>query len=159
MKEKNKDNTINMTKELEEVRALLQRTQADFVNHRRRSEEDKFNFIKLATADVIGQILPVLDNFDLAAKHVPKNLVSDNWVIGIQAIEKQLEQVLSTNGLEKIDTNGQLFDPNMHEAISEVSDNKFKNNEIVKESMAGYLLNGKLIRPAKVIVNNINREE
>ncbi|MFA5197205.1 MAG: nucleotide exchange factor GrpE [Patescibacteria group bacterium] len=157
MKEKNKKKVENIEQEFEEIKTLLQRTQADFINHRRRVEEDKANFVKLASADVISQVLPVLDNFRLAARHVPENLKNDNWVMGVQAIEKQLEQVLCANGLEKIDTKGQQFDPSLHEAISEVSDKKFKDNEIVSENMAGYLLNGKLIRPAKVIVNHIKK--
>ncbi len=154
MKEK-RPKKENMETELEELKALLQRTQADFVNHRRRVEEDKANFVKLATADLIGQIVPILDNFELAARHVPKDLEKDNWVIGIEAIEKQFEQVLSANGLERIKTAKVQFDPNRHEAISEISDNKYKDNEIVSESLAGYLLNGKMIRPAKVIVNKL----
>jgi len=155
MKEKNKKKTENIEQEFEEIKALLQRTQADFTNHRRRVEDDKSNFIKMASADVVSQILPVLDNFALASEHVPQGLENDNWVLGIQAIEKQLEQTLFANGLERIISTGRQFDPNLHEAISEVSDKKIKDNEIISESMAGYLLNGKLLRPAKVIVNHI----
>jgi len=155
MKEKNKKKTENIEQEFEEIRALLQRTQADFTNHRRRVEDDKSNFVKMASADVVSQILPVLDNFALAAEHVPQGLENDNWVLGIQAIEKQLEQTLFANGLERINSTGLQFDPNLHEAISEVSDKKIKDNEIISESMAGYLLNGKLLRPTKVIVNHI----
>jgi len=155
MKEKNNKKTEGKEKEFEEMKALLQRTQADFANYRRRVEDDKMNFAKLASADVISQILPILDNFALAAEHVPLGLENDSWVLGIQAIEKQLEQVMSANGLKRIDSIGAQFDPNLHEAISEVSDKKVKDNEIVSENMAGYLLNEKLLRPAKVIVNRL----
>ena len=155
MKEKNKKKTENIEQEYKEIKELLQRTQADFMNYRRRVEEDKSNFIKLASGEVISQIVPVLDNFELAAKHVPENLEDNNWVLGIQAIEKQLEQVLLTNGLEKIVTIKQQFDPNLHEAISETTDKQIKDNEIISEEVAGYLLNGKLLRPAKVIVNKL----
>ena len=155
MKEKNKKKTENIEQEYKEIKELLQRTQADFMNYRRRVEEDKSNFIKLASGEVISQIVPVLDNFELAAKHVPENLEVNNWVLGIQAIEKQLEQVLFTNGLEKIVTIKQQFDPNLHEAISETTDKQIKDNEIISEEVAGYLLNGKLLRPAKVIVNKL----
>lgn len=155
MKENNKKKVENKISEIVEVKTLLQRVQADFVNYRRRVEEAKANFVKLASADVICQILPVLDNFELAAKHVPESLENDNWVTGIQAIEKQLEQVLTINGLEKVKTTGQQFDPNLHEALSETNDKRYKDNEIVSENTAGYLLNGKLIRPAKVIVNKL----
>src|SRR5664279_1184729 len=85
--------------EFDELKDLLQRTQADFVNYRRRNEEDKSNFVKYATSDIIEQVLPVMDNFALAAKHVPADIETNLWVIGIKAIEKQLEQVLLSNGL------------------------------------------------------------
>jgi len=155
MKEKSKKKIEGKEKEFEEMKALLQRTQADFANYRRRVEDDKMNFVKLASADVISQVLPILDNFALAAEHVPQGLENDSWVLGIQAIEKQLEQIMSANGLKRIDSIGAQFDPNLHEAISEVSDKKVKDNVIVSENMAGYLLNEKLLRPAKVIVNRL----
>jgi molecular chaperone GrpE len=139
--------------EVEELKGMLQRAQADFVNYRRRNEEEKANFIRTAHGDVVSQILPVLDNFSRAAEHVPDNLAEDNWVIGIKSIEKQLEKILEDNGLEKINATAQEFDPNIHEAIGQVSDKSKKNNEIVSEELAGYYLNGKLLRPAKVIVN------
>jgi molecular chaperone GrpE len=149
-----KEKKNNLEKEFDELKSLLQRTQADFVNYRRRNEEEKAEFVRLAGADVIEQILPVMDNFQMAAKHVPENLRNDNWVKGIQAIEKQLEQILAANGLEKVETVGKEFDPNVHEAIGQVAEEKINNNEIVSEEAAGYMLNGKLLRPAKVIVNN-----
>jgi molecular chaperone GrpE len=141
--------------ELDEMRMMLQRAQADFLNYKRRNEEDRANFIKQAHAEVIEQILPVLDNFKRAAEHVPESLKDDGWVTGIKSIEKQLEKILEDNGLEKIETNGQEFDPNIHEAIGQTADPNQKNNTIVSEELAGYFLNGKLLRPAKVIVNQI----
>lgn len=144
--------------EFAELKDLLQRTQADFVNYRRRNEEDKANFVKYATSDIIEQVLPVMDNFALAAKHVPAEIESSSWVIGVKAIEKQLEQVLLANGLTKVETTGQTFDPNQHEALAEVTDETQADGVITSEEAPGYLLNGKLIRPAKVIVNKVHGE-
>jgi molecular chaperone GrpE len=141
--------------EYTELKDLLQRTQADFVNYRRRNEEDKANFVKYATSDVIEQILPVMDNFALAAKHVPTDIENSSWVIGIKAIEKQLEQVLLVNGLTTVDAVGQQFDPKQHEALGEIADKSQNDGIIMSEEAPGYLLNGKLIRPAKVIVNKL----
>lgn len=155
MKKPKENKKESLTNEVEELKTLLQRTQADFANYRRRNEDDRTDFIKFAQSKVIEDILPIMDNFALAAKHIPKEFEGNNWTIGIQAIEKQLEQTMSANGVEKIDSEGKVFDPSIHEAIGEISDNKYKNNEIVKEEAAGYKLNGKLLRPAKVIVNNI----
>ncbi len=141
--------------EYAELRDLLQRTQADFVNYRRRNEEDRSNFVKYATSDIVEQVLPVMDNFALAAKHVPAEIESNSWVIGVKAIEKQLEQVLLANGLSRIETVGSQFDPNQHEALGEAADKTLSDGTITSEEAPGYLLNGKLIRPAKVIVNKL----
>jgi molecular chaperone GrpE len=157
MKKEKPEKDQNIEQELEELRSLLQRTQADFINHRRRVEEEKVDFVKFSCSSLISQILPVLDNFALAAKHVPKEIENDNWVLGIKAIEKQLEQTLQANGLERVNTVGEQFDPNIHEAIQEVSVKKHKDHEIISEELAGYKLNGKLIRPAKVIVNKVKK--
>jgi len=153
---KEKPKKVDYKAEYEELRDLLQRTQADFVNYRRRNEESRTEFAKFATSDMISQIIPVMDNFALAAKHVPKELEGNGWVIGIQAVEKQLEQILSANGVERVESLGQEFDPSKHEALSETHVEGKKDNEIVSEEMPGYLLNGKLIRPSKVIVNKKN---
>lgn len=141
--------------EFDELKSLLQRTQADFVNYRRRNEEDKATFVRLATSDFVEQLLPVMDNFALAAKHVPKELESNPWAQGIQAVEKQLEQILLTNGLARVETEGQTFDPNIHEAVGEVHVKEAKPGAIIQEEAPGYTLGGKLVRPAKVLVNKI----
>jgi len=149
------DKEVKLQAEFDELKDLLQRTQADFVNYRRRNEEDKSNFVKYATSDIIEQVLPVMDNFALAAKHVPAEIESNSWVIGVKAIEKQLEQVLLANGLTRVESEGQMFDPNKHEAIAEVADKSQADGSVTSEEASGYLLNGKLIRPAKVIVNKL----
>lgn len=139
--------------EIEELKILLQRTQADFANYRRRNEEHKSSFVRLANEDLVSQLLPVLDNFSLAAQHIPAELEKNNWAIGMKQIEKQYEQILNLNGLEQIKTAGEDFDPVFHEAVGEEHDKKQRNGIIIQEELAGYTLNGKLIRPAKVIVN------
>jgi molecular chaperone GrpE len=153
-KKEKKEQPNELQAEMAELEDLLKRTQADFVNYRRRNEEDKINFAKFATADLMEQILPVMDNFRLAAKHVPEELTGNNWVVGVQSIEKQLEQILGANGLEKIETEGREFDPNLHEAIAQSKDDSKPNHIVLTEEAPGYMLNGKLLRPAKVIVNN-----
>jgi molecular chaperone GrpE len=139
--------------ELSELKSLLQRTQADFVNYRRRNEEDKATFVKYAMGNLVEQLLPVMDNFALAAKHVPVELEGNAWVQGIQSVEKQFEQILLTNGLERVETEGKPFDPNLHEAVGEVTAKNVAPGAIVSEEAPGYMLGGKLVRPAKVIVS------
>ena len=155
MKKEKKTTEEDLQAEFEELKSLLQRTQADFVNYRRRNEEDKATFVKCATSDIVEQLLPVLDNFALAAKHIPAELANNSWAQGVQAIEKQFEQILLTNGLEKVETEGKPFDPNLHEAVGEKHQKGAKSGVVISEEAPGYTLGGKLIRPAKVIVNKI----
>lgn len=153
IKKENKVVEKDLQTEFEELKSLLQRTQADFVNYRRRNEEDKAAFVRLATADLIQQLLPVMDNFALAAKHVPAELVDNPWAQGIQAVEKQLEQILLTNGLGRVEALGKPFDPNLHEAVGEAHEEGKPDGLVISEEAPGYVLGEKLIRPAKVIVN------
>lgn len=135
-----------------ELTIALQRNQADFQNYRRQSEIDKQRLIKLANEDLMMEILPVLDNFQLAAKHVPAELENNNWTIGIKQIEKQLENILESEGLHKIETIGRQFDPKFHEAIDHIKSDK-PENEIVEEVLSGYAFGDEVIRPAKVKVS------
>lgn len=136
----------------EELEHYAKRIQADFENYKRRTQEDRAEFSQYANTDLLLQILPVLDNFRLATQHLPKELENNNWVIGIQHIESQLEQVLHGEGIQEIKTIGEKFDPNLHEAIEEVESEK-PPGEIVAEVRRGYLLNDKVIRHSKVTVS------
>ena len=147
------DNKKN--KELEEKIAELtagwQRTQADFVNFKKQSADERLKLIAGAGADIVDQLLPVLDHFQLAAKHLPKELENDNWAQGIKQIEKQFENILFENGLERIESIGQEFDPELHEAIEEAESDK-PSGTIVEEILSGYKYAGQVLRPAKVKV-------
>lgn len=138
--------------ELEEMKNLLIRLQADFDNFRKRSQKEKEEFGRYLNADLLLRILPILDNFQLALKHLPKELESDEWVHGIWHIARQLEQVLSEEGVEKIPTVGQKFDPSLHDAIEEVGSDKPKE-EITEEALAGYKIGDKILRHARVKVS------
>lgn len=140
----------------EEYLAGWQRAKADLENYRKRSDEEKQAFVKYAHADLILQILPVLDNFKRAAEHSPTDTNESNWpnwANGIKAIEKQLEQVLIANGIVEVPIKiGDAFDPNTEEALlQEESDQPADTVTGVLEP--GYTLNGRLIRPAKVRVS------
>lgn len=139
-----------------EYLAGWKRALADLENYRKRSEEEKQSFVKFAHADVLLQILPVLDNFKRAANHVPTGGDETNWTNwsnGVKAIEKQFEQVLEANGVTQIPVKiGEAFNPTIHEALmSEESDQPA--DTITAEIEPGYTLNGRVIRPAKVKVS------
>ncbi|MDD3086465.1 MAG: nucleotide exchange factor GrpE [Patescibacteria group bacterium] len=142
-------------KELESKIAELtsgwQRTQADFLNYKKQAADERLKLISSAGADIVEQLLPILDHFQLAAKHLPKELETDNWAQGIKQIEKQFENILFENGLARIDSVGQEFNPQIHEAVEEIESDK-PAGTVVEEILSGYRYAGEVLRPAKVKV-------
>lgn len=153
---KKKEPKDSKIQELEDKIAELtlgwQRAQADFLNYKKQAAEDKIKFCQNANANLLCELLPVLDNFQLAAKHIPKNLEGDNWAQGIKQIELQFENILKNEGLERIETVGKMFDPNLHEAVDHIESEK-PEDEVVEEVLSGYVLNGLVLRPARVKVS------
>lgn len=150
---KNNDKKIKeLESKISELISGWQRTQADFLNFKKQSSEERLKLISSAGFDIVSQLLPVLDHFQLAAKHLPKSLENDNWAGGIKQIEKQFENILFENGLERIESVGQEFDPQLHEAIEEVQSDK-SSGVITEEILSGYKYAGEVLRPAKVKVS------
>ena len=119
-----------------------QRAQADFVNLRKRDEEAKVEFLKFANTDLVSQFIPVLDSFELSLPHGNKEL---------EVIYKQFLSILKSNGLEEINPLRETFDPRNHESIGTVKiDNETDDHKILEVVQKGYILFGKIIRPAKV---------
>lgn len=143
---------LELEEKIADLTAGWQRTQADFVNYKKQSADERVKLIASASSDLIYDLLPVLDHFQLAAKHLPTDLEKNDWAIGIQHIEKQLETILSENGLERIPSFDSEFDPNIHEAVEEIESDK-PSGTIVDEILSGYKFNGKVLRPAKVKVS------
>lgn len=148
---KNKENG-DLSQKILELTTGWQRTQADFVNYKKQVAEEKIKLIKTANIDLISELLPVLDNFQLAAHHLPNELKNNNWAKGIEQIEKQFETILAEKGLEKIVSLGRTFDPNIHEAVAEQASDD-EDGIIIEEILSGYRCEGLLIRPAKVVVS------
>lgn len=149
---KNDPRIVELEQKIGELTAGWQRTQADFVNYKKQSAEDKVKYCRSANGNLVYDLLPVLDNFQLAAKHIPANLADDNWAQGIKQIEKQFEDILAQEGLERIETIGETFNPEFHEAVEHVESDK-PEDEIVEEVLSGYKFDGEVIRPAKVKVS------
>lgn len=123
------------------------RCQADFENYKKSQANHQEEFLKYAKMDVIEQILPVLDNFDISLEHVPEDKKGNGWVEGIVYIKKQLEDVLKNNNVEEITVKiGDKFDPEIHEAVAG------KGENVKKVVQKGYKLNGRILRAAKVEV-------
>jgi molecular chaperone GrpE len=127
-----------------------QRAQADFVNLRKKDEEAKTEFLKYAGAGIISQIIPVLDSFTLAVEHGNKDA---------EAIYNQLIKILKDNGVEESNPIGENFDPNIYEAIGIVeTKDKSEDNKILEVLQKGYVLNGKILRPAKVKIGQFDKQ-
>ncbi|TSC70742.1 MAG: molecular chaperone GrpE [Parcubacteria group bacterium Gr01-1014_46] len=145
-------------KELQKKNAELldswQRDKADFINTRKRDEEDKKEFLKFAKADIISELLPVLDSFESAMKNKEAwEKVDKNWRTGVEYIHTQLSNALISHGLKVINPLGEMYNSGRDEAIETVKvDDKNEDGKILDVVQVGYELNGKEIRPPKVRV-------
>jgi len=137
-----------------------QRAKADFVNFKKEQEEVKKNTIKYAREDLIGEILPIVESFEVAFSNKEVwNRVDENWRVGVEYIYTQLMTVLGNNGIEQIGEVGIDFNPNEHDSIEVLKTNKKKDdNKISEVVQKGYKLHGKILRAAKVKVYNIIKE-
>jgi len=139
-------------KQRDEYLELSRRLKADFVNLKKESEEHILRIKDLVNANVILEILPVLDSLDLALKHTPEELKENNWTKGMLSIKGQFEGILKGMGVEEILSVGEAFDSNLHEAIAQEESDKGEGI-ILEELQKGYKLNNKVIRASKVKVS------
>jgi molecular chaperone GrpE len=128
-----------------------QRGQADFINFKKRLEQDKIDSVKYANAGLILKVLPVLDDFERAIGAVPPSMVKEPWVGGINSIARKLENVLESAGLSAITAQGEFFDPCRHEAAGSAPG---PEGMVVRELEKGYKLNERVLRPARVLVGS-----
>ncbi len=136
--------------------ANWQRTQADFINYKRRSEQEREEVSKFANASLMFSLLPILDDLDRAFTSIPPNLARLTWVDGIRLIERKIQAGLETQGLSPIKALGEPFDPNFHEAAMH---SKGKEGIVIEELQKGYKLYDRVVRPAMVVVGNGEEEE
>lgn len=150
MTRKTDKNTDDLQVKIEELTQDLQRVHADFVNFRRRSDEERSQLREQVKIGVITQLLPLIDNIDRALAHVPKELEDNQWAKGVGQLAKQFAATLKDLGVEEIKAAGEPFDPHLHEAVSyEDGDGE----EIVEaELQKGYRLGDQVIRHSMVRV-------
>jgi len=125
---------------------------ADFENARKGLEKEKEDFIKFANDALITKLLPIIDNFRLAVNSMDDKHKVEDIATGIKLIEKQLEDALKEFGLEVIDAVGKKFDPHLEEAVAHEETDEFEDGVVTEELQRGYLLAGRLLRPAIVKV-------
>ena len=136
--------------------ANWQRSQADFINYKRRSEQEKEEIGKFANSILMLSLLPILDDLERAFDSIPPHLAQLTWVDGIRLIERKLQSSLEAQGLSPIKAIGEPFDPNLHEATMY---RKGEEGMVIEELQKGYKLHDRVIRPAMVVVGNGEKEE
>ncbi|MFC1787823.1 nucleotide exchange factor GrpE [Patescibacteria group bacterium] len=134
------------------------RALADYDNLQKDLAQERGRMRQSTREDVIQSLLPVLDNFDQAVKFVPKNVDGElkGWLQGILHVQNQLEEVLRELGAESFGQVSDKFDPELHEAVAEGSQAEQGDQTILEINQRGWKIGEKIIRPAKVIVNNLN---
>jgi molecular chaperone GrpE len=149
---KKTDNELeNLQQQVGELTEALQRERADATNLRRRHDEQMASVRTLAKANVVRELLPVIDNFERALKHVPKELEENDYIKGVQAVVKQFEKTLADMGVQRIKTVGEPFDPKFHEAVM-MEEGDGAQEVVSEELQSGYALGDEVIRHAMVKV-------
>jgi molecular chaperone GrpE len=139
----------------EEYRNQLLRTAADLDNYKKRAAREKQEAIRYANESVLGKLIPVLDNFEMAlsATSSTAGASADSLQQGVSMILQQFRQALTEAGLEEINAAGQPFDPNCHEAVSQQESTDVPEGHVLQQLRKGYKLRERLLRPATVIVS------
>ena len=158
MSEENLENKVEETtertsteKELEETVDRLKRVMAEFENYKKRNTKEREQLYNSLVADIIGSFLPVLDNLEKAAAAKTDD---ENMRQGIELVVKQILDIFAKFGVEKIETVGLAFDPEVHEAVSSVQDETLGEKIVKEEFRTGYKIGLKVIRHAMVVVAN-----
>ncbi|HEY4511848.1 MAG TPA: nucleotide exchange factor GrpE [Candidatus Paceibacterota bacterium] len=136
-----------------------QRAKADFINARKRDEESQKEFLKFAKQDIVVELLPVLQSFDMAIGNKEAWEKADkNWRTGVEYIYTQMKQILEAQGLKEVNPLGLDFDPLRDEAIEYVPvEKEVDHNKIVSVIQKGYLFNGKSVQPPRVTVGEFKK--
>nr|MBS0037730.1 nucleotide exchange factor GrpE [Saprospiraceae bacterium] len=142
-----------LREELNKMNDKYLRLLAEFDNFRRRTAKDQLELRKTASKDIMTDLLPVLDDFDRALKLIKESDQDDSVLMGFKLVYQKLSKILESKGLLVMDSEGKAFDPEMHEAITEVpAPSKKDKGKVLDTVEKGYLLNDKIIRYAKVVV-------
>lgn len=138
----------------------VQRGKADLANARRRHDEERLNIQQQANSRLLVQLLPILDELDLAVNHLqngnlatPEGSVSDSWVQGVRLIQRKLAAFLEAQGVARIEALGEPFNPELHEAVGMAQMENAESGRIVEVLRQGYRLHDRVVQVAQVVVN------
>jgi len=136
--------------------ANWQRAQADFINYKRHTEQDRAEATDLAYATFILNLLPILDDLERALDSVPAKAAGLPWLDGVSLIQRKLLAMLELKGLSRIEAVGKAFDPSLHEAVLHGDGEEGK---VIQEIQKGYKFHGRVLRPAQVMVGRRAAEQ
>lgn len=145
------DEVQALSEERDALRDRLLRTAAEFDNFRKRIDRERRDLSEFAAADVLTELLPIVDNFERALQ-APAPAEADSFRAGIEMIHRQMLDLLRKRGVKPIDALGADFDPNFHQAVIHEPSADHRDGEVIAELQRGYMLGDRLLRPAMVKV-------
>jgi molecular chaperone GrpE len=153
------DELTALRQELEEQKAKAaeyldgwQRARAEFANYKKRIEKEQEDMVKSANGAFITRLLPVMDDFERAFQTLPLDLMGMTWLEGIALIQRKLQMLLEQEGVTVIETEGRLFDPTLHQAVTHEESEEHEEGQIIGEVQKGYKMGDKVLRPSLVRV-------
>jgi molecular chaperone GrpE len=129
-----------------------QRTLAEFQNYKRRTERDLKDSYQNASLDVLKNLLPIIDDFERAMSNVPESIQGQSWLEGITLIQRKFNKLLEDNNVQSIDPVGDVFDPNLHQAIGHEEAEGIESGHVTTTLQRGYVSGDRVLRPAIVKV-------
>ena len=147
-----------LRQQVEEYLNGWKRAKADYANLQKETERRQSEFIQFANAALIHELLPLVDHFKQAFKHLPAELNDSEWVKGIRHIQTHLNKVLAEHGIQEIRTSGEKFDPTRHEAVEEVESDQ-PAGTIIEELKTGFLLHDRVLQAARVKIAKSHKEK
>ena len=152
--EQAEDDSEGLQADLDRFRDLALRSQADFENYKKRSAREKEEAIKYANSSLLERLIAIVDNFELGLEAARAEGEKSPVFSGMSMVLKQLMDFLTDNGLQPIDTIGQKFDPNLHEAIAHEPSEEVPEGMIIRQTRRGYRMKDRLLRPSSVVVSS-----
>lgn len=154
-----KQSLDSLQKEKDELFGKLQRVSADYANFQKRAPKQIADTICYEKEKIIKSLLPALDNFEHTLQNAHSVEDAEAFIKGIQIIHDQMLDIFKSHGVEQIKSPGEIFNPAMHEAMMQKIEPEKEDNIVLEEFQKGYTLNGRVIRPSKVIVNKLTAEQ
>ena len=138
--------------EIDRHRDLAQRAQADLINYRRRTEDERLSQQQHSNSRLLIKLLPVVDELEMAVNHSGESASQHPWAEGVKLIQRKVASLLESEGVSKINAVGVQFDPSEHEAVGAEATTKYPPGHIIDVVRSGYRLHQRVIQPAQVVV-------